>query len=398
MQHFERKKVEVNIQLGNGRPRTLEAITYVWKHDFGLDGPWSINEFIKRPCFNQCFEAEAGDKEWTTEEEELVKKMKMTYILAGEALGHAVSEEDFEEVTMLLKHGNDVNGACRPYGTPLQTAVVGGNEEMVRMLLERGATVNSKGGQYQTSLLAAVMCGHEEIVSLLLRHGVDVLADGGRHIGALYQAISHSDTSIVYLLLEQGAWLTKGYTELLDLAAERGNSEIKEMLMEYDVRQLYLALPAYHGSLARRNRQTLQGQEVALLSRAILQAVVGQVLILKGSHGTWQGRKGILVLKAALAAGAPDGVVDQVGTHLGTISSLVGFFRVAVMEMLQPGSSNSKDLESALDKVVVVEDLGSDDDEHSDNDATSLIGDATSPARAKTEVSELKSLIRESEC
>lgn len=376
-EHFKRKVVEVEIQLSNGRPRTFEALTYVWSRrnevqarNSGLEGPWDINNFIKRPCFNQWSLADPGDDTWATEEDELAKTMRMSYMLAGDALGHAVSEGDVETVKELLTDGDDVNGACRPYGTPLQTAVVSGNEEMVRLLLKKDADVNTKGGQYQTALLAAVVCGHEELVGLLLRRKADVLTDCGFRVSALYQAVSHSDESIVYLLLEHGAWLSTGYAELLDVAAERGNHRIMDMLMEYDVRRLHLALPTYHGSLERRSRNMPKGQEVALTSGTVLRAVISQALILKGSHGTWQGRKGVLVLKAALEAGAPERVVDQIGDNLRTVSGLIDYFRGAAMEMLSPQPSSAKNLESRNDGNTIVEELDFSSDESTNDDAT----------------------------
>ena len=411
--HFERKVVEVDIQLSNGRPRTLEAITYTWHkrkasgaRNFGLEGPWDINDFIKRPCFNSWSLAEAGDDTWTKEEDDLAKTMKITYILAGDALGHAVSEGDLEAVKELLMDGENVNGACRPYGTPLQTAVVSGNEEMVRLLLKKDADVNTEGGQYQTALLAAVVCGHEELVSLLLRCRADVLADCGFRVSALYQAVSHSDESIVYLLLEDGAWLSTGYLEVLDLAAERGNHRIMDMLMEYDVRKLHLALPLYHGSQerGRQPRPVPKGQEVALTSGTVLRAVISQALILKGSHGTWQGRKGVLVLKAALEAGAPETVIDQIGDNLRTVSSLIDYFRGAAMELLSPQPPSTKHLESvgpgvshaefswstqtSKDGGTIVEELDSSSDEDSNDDNATLIGNENKHDRVTAKVSQ----------
>ena len=376
---FNRETVEVDIQLSNGLPRALKAITYVWTKQkavqgrgFGLEGPWDINDFIKRPCFNKWSLAGPGDDAWTKEEHELAKTMKMTYTLAGDPLGHAVSERDLEEVKMLLKDGDDVDGACRPYGTPLQTAVVGGNEEMVRLLLKKDANVNAKGGQYQTALLAAVVCGHEGLVGLLLQRRADVLADCGFHVSALYQAVSHSDESIVHLLLEHGAWLSTGYAEILDLAAERGNHGIMDMLIEYDIRKLHLALSTYHGSPDRRTRNLPKGQEVALTSGTVLRTVICQVLILKGSHGTWQGRKGVRVLRAALEAGAPESVIDQIGDNLRTVSTLIDHFRHAALEMLSPQSSSAKKLEGSNNGSTITEEIDSSSDEFSDGSITSL--------------------------
>lgn len=37
-EHFRRHKVTVDVELRDGRPRSLEAITYVWADNFGLEG------------------------------------------------------------------------------------------------------------------------------------------------------------------------------------------------------------------------------------------------------------------------------------------------------------------------------------------------------------------------
>ena len=383
---FRRKTVTVDVRLSSGQFRTLDAVTYVWAKRYsvrgrhcGLEGPWDINNFIKRACFNQWSLAEPGDREWATEEAELANTMKMTYILVGDPLGHAISEGNLEAVQELLADGDDVNGVCRPYGTPLQTAVVTGDEEMVRLLLKTGAYVNTKGGKYQTPLLAAVLCGHEEIVALLLRHKADVLTECGFHVSALYQAVSHSDESIAHLLLEHGAWLSKGYAELLDLAAERGNHRIMDMLMDYDVRRLHLALPTYHGRLTKGLQPFSKRRDVALISGKILRAVISQVLILKGSSGKWQGRKGVLVLNAALDAGAEEEVIDLIGVNLMSISGFIDFFRSAAMDILSTQSSTVNKRESiAHNGRAVVKEIDSSSDEVSEDD------DATRNRRDRT--------------
>ena len=367
-EHFLRKKVNVDIELKDGRIRNLEAFTYIWAHKFGLEGPWNINDFIKRPCFTSSSESQKNDETWRAEEHELAKTMKMVYALPGDALARAVKEGNTQAVEALLDDGDDVNGACHLYGTPLQTAVVTGSEEMVRFLVDEGADVNKKGGTYHTPLLAAVVCGHEKIASLLLRHQAEVLVDCGRYVSALYQAVSHSDEEIVYLLLERGAWLSQGYNELLDLAAERGNEAIMDLLVEYDVRRIHYDLRAYReyrGRLERRNKYSNKGQELSMTSGAVLRAVISQALMLKGSHGTWQGRKGVEVLKAALEAGAPESVIDSIGDNLKTVSSVIDYFRNAVTELMNPQPPSTKNLESSLDGDANIEEV-SDFSESSD--------------------------------
>ena len=57
------------------------------------------------------------------------------------------------------------------YGTALQAAALGGDQEIVSLLLDKGADVNAEGGKYGTALLIASYGRHQEIVSLLLEKG-----------------------------------------------------------------------------------------------------------------------------------------------------------------------------------------------------------------------------------
>ena len=360
---FTRKGVQVDIELKGGKRRIVDAVTYVWARDSSKEflGPWDINKFIKKPCFREWSKGDFGDTLWMKEEEELAETMKMVYVLPGDALSHAAFRGDVDELEKLLLDGDDINATCRVYGTVLQTAVVAGKEEMVRWLLWHGADANAKGGQYHNALLAATICGHREIVGALLQSKADVLAEGGRYISALYQAISHSDEKTAYMLLEQGAWLSRDYAELLDLAAERENKRITDLLVEYDVRQLHIGHPGYQESseIPYPSSRHRSGKEVSLTSGPVLRAVICRALVLKGTTGTWQGRKGVQVIKAALAAGAPETFLDRIGDHLSSVSSLIDYFRGAVSDMLDPRSNRIKSSRSRrrYDEGRIVEEL-----------------------------------------
>lgn len=361
---FKRRKVKVDIEQSNGRLRTLEAVTYVWapknafEDCYDIEGPWGLNDFIKRNCFNSSSERHLGDAKWASEEDQIAKTMKINYVLPGEALCHAALEGNLKEVSALLRDCHDVNGACRLYGTPLQAAVMHVDVEIVDLFLGAGADVNKVGGKYQTPLIAAVISGHEGITEALLQQKAKVLADGGRYISALYQAISHSNEQMVYLLLEWGAWLSKNYTELLDLAAERGNRKIMDLLSKYDIHRLNLSLPAYE----RLYRNNGGEQEMSLASGSVLRAVISQTLQLKGSHGRWQGRKGFYVLRAALEAGAPKDTVDMIGENLSSVSSIINYFRAGVTNLLDKQTPKIEDNETNSQDHTVVEELGSSDE------------------------------------
>ena len=103
-----------------------------------------------------------------------------------------------------------------------------------------------------------------------------------------------------------------------------------------------------------------------MTSGAVLRAVVSQALMLKGSHGTWQGRKGVEVLKAALEAGAPESVINSIGDNLKTVSSVIDYFRNAATELLNPQPPSTKNLESSHDGDATIEEV-SDSSESSDD-------------------------------
>jgi hypothetical protein len=50
--------------------------------------------------------------------------------------------------------------------------------------------------------------------------------------------VGHSDQDIAEMLLERGAWLGNDYRELLDLASERRDRDMKDLLLDYDVSDL----------------------------------------------------------------------------------------------------------------------------------------------------------------
>ena len=75
---------------------------------------------------------------------------------------------------MLLERGADINVQGGLYGSALQAAVKGGNQEIISLLLERGADVNVQGGFYGNALQAAAAGGNPRIVKLLLDYGADV--------------------------------------------------------------------------------------------------------------------------------------------------------------------------------------------------------------------------------
>ncbi|KAK3337780.1 ankyrin repeat-containing domain protein [Cercophora scortea] len=180
--------------------------------------------------------------------------MQISYAMVGDYLCAAILANDIVLLRSRLEDGWDANAACKRYGTPLQAAVIAGNEDMVRLLIDYGAKVKhlhaDEGGQYGTPLIAAAHACRRSITKVLLHHGADVFASHPVHVNALYQAVGHSDYAITEMLLDHAAWLVANWREIRDLAAERGDAEINSLLDRYDI---------YKRSLYGRHRRRLVG-------------------------------------------------------------------------------------------------------------------------------------------
>lgn len=344
-----RKKVQVDFELKGGESITVEAATFVWNGPpaAGLQGPWNINEFVKGRAFRTW---STGPADWVQEEMQLASKMRITYVLPGDAMSNAVLHGQVGDVKEMLAKGDDPDAPCHGYGTVLQTAAAEGDEDMVQLILSTKVDVNAKGGKYQNALMAATVRGHEGIARLLLDAGAEPLEDGGRYISPLYQAVSHSDEDMTLLLLERGAWLTKGYNEILDLAAERSSEKTVGLLTEYDVRDIHLTLPSFANLIEpseRERAKVLTSQDIAVSSGALLKAIVWQAMVLKGKPGKWTGSKGVQLLKAAIGAGMNPQVIDAVGDHLTSISSLLEYLKDAANERRSSaGQEDHKSIDS----------------------------------------------------
>jgi Ankyrin repeats (3 copies) len=339
---FSRKLVSVSFSLKGGEMSSIDATTYVSTPSAtSKRRKWDINKFVRSRGYHRLL--------LISEEKELAKIMGITFVLPGDALSDAILRRNVKDVSELLRQGYDVNAPCQAYGRALQTASAQGFEDTVNLLLENGAEVNATGGQYESALVAATVHGHEGIARILIKAGGDVLKEAASYISPLYQAVSHSDVDMVLLLLERGAWLSRNYGELLDLASERGNEEVSNLLHEYDVRDLRLKLPASaqgesgtdpeQGSggdsdsdRMRRRRHSSNRNQVVMKPAKIVRAVVCRALILKGQRGKWTGIKGVNIMRTAIEAGVPPQILDLIAPHLSTIQDILDFLKRAVFD------------------------------------------------------------------
>jgi ankyrin repeat protein len=101
-----------------------------------------------------------------------------------------------ECINVLLEAKADTNFRCI-YGTPLLSAVRGGNTTLIQVLLDSKANPNLKGTDNHLSpLISAAWSGKNSVVDILLRNGADPIIKYGYEETALDKAIEYKHTEI----------------------------------------------------------------------------------------------------------------------------------------------------------------------------------------------------------
>lgn len=155
------------------------------------------------------------------------------------AIFHAVKSGNRDITRLLLERGADPNVSFDDAtGSPLDSAVSGGDPEMVGIMIKGKAAVNYKMRGAQTVLHTACMQKESEhasaIITILLQNGADANAVTHMGITPLMNAVEADNTSAVKILLQYGAdpriQNIRGKTAL-DLAIDGAkNNEIVELL------------------------------------------------------------------------------------------------------------------------------------------------------------------------
>ncbi|KAI0439906.1 hypothetical protein F4803DRAFT_21438 [Xylaria telfairii] len=310
----------VEVELSSGEMAEVDAYTYVWKHGAtDLWEPWTEDSFIRGRNFQSIF------RDNVEAEKSLASKMKIYFPLIGDVLCAAVVTGDAQKLEHLLYDGWDPDSPCRFYGTALQAAIAVGNDLMVRTLLKYGANVNRKGGRYGNALIAAAFASRKTITRTLLSSGSDVFATHKVHVNALYQAVGHADYAIAEMLLEHGAWLIEDWGEVVDLATELGDTEVIDLLAQYDVRQIHQQkmLARYGvtdwGDVTERRH---------LSSRNVMMAIVRKGAAVHTTAGNWKGRKGVAVVVAALGEGVSLGILPQLRNAINLVHNIAQFIKI----------------------------------------------------------------------
>jgi ankyrin repeat protein len=166
------------------------------------------------------------------------------YASASSSLPFAAVSGDIALVSMLLRHGADINfkyierhkprEALNPHGgrghesTALSVAVTYGHLALVDFLITNGSDVNLKIGfptLWTSPLHLALEKGHNEVIKALLAHGADVDDKDLREA-----ILQHNKKALEMLLAKHGT--DKCHFNLLELAAEVGDTKILQVLSD----------------------------------------------------------------------------------------------------------------------------------------------------------------------
>jgi ankyrin repeat protein len=124
------------------------------------------------------------------------------------ALAIAVSNDDLEEATRLISHGENANRKEADGTTPLFIAVENGNVEMVRLLLDAGAKINARNDKKETPIMQLDEDASPELVELLLRFGARTNDTSKSRDTALITSVGRrAKPEVVKALIDAGAQL-----------------------------------------------------------------------------------------------------------------------------------------------------------------------------------------------
>ncbi|CAN5269581.1 hypothetical protein BH20ACI1_BH20ACI1_20890 [soil metagenome] len=148
----------------------------------------------------------------------------------------AVSNEEIDEVKLLLAKGANVNAKDKVYGgiTALFVAVEDGNIKMVGTLLDFGAKVNARDDEKRTPLMNLDDDATPELVNLLISYGAKINAVDKEGNSALIVSANRVDAKVLQFLLNHGAKVNAqnkdGQTALMNAAEDDNLENVKVLL------------------------------------------------------------------------------------------------------------------------------------------------------------------------
>ncbi|MDN4493565.1 M48 family metallopeptidase [Ureibacillus aquaedulcis] len=164
------------------------------------------------------------DEEYTEEDAEI-----SPFILA-------VANGEIDQVSKMIKNGEDVYQEDYYGSTALDWAVKSGNPEMVELLLASGADANYESSYGMTALMTAAEIADPEMVKLMVESGGDPNYQDYSGYTALTYAVQSSDLETVQALLDLGADPNLTDSENMNaymVAIQSGEREIGELLKKY---------------------------------------------------------------------------------------------------------------------------------------------------------------------
>lgn len=185
---------------------------------------------------------------YTTILSEVALLAAAAYLLAwiiGPPVNAALRLQHREVAKALIDLGADVRRKDVHGATPLWWALHRADVEMAALLFEKGATLD--GETAALGLHSAISYNNTELLTLLLHKGADLNAT---YMGAtaLLAACERENLAIIRILLENGADATVRYKSkypgmpwdgksALDVAREKNNPQMLELLLRYDKKQ-----------------------------------------------------------------------------------------------------------------------------------------------------------------
>jgi ankyrin repeat protein len=150
----------------------------------------------------------------------------------GSIMAAAVNAGQIQSVSVLLKHGVDINakmGFDILARTPLHSAVISNNFQMAEFLLNNGADIKKEILMVPV-LHAAMFQGGPELIRLLIKSGCDINQSAGDLLRTpAHEAADLGNLKALEVLSESGADLTKKDADgklPVDLAREKGHKDI----------------------------------------------------------------------------------------------------------------------------------------------------------------------------
>ncbi|KAH7031568.1 ankyrin repeat-containing domain protein [Microdochium trichocladiopsis] len=274
-----------------------------------------------------------------------VEMYPLTNLQGDETVLYVCTAFGLPRLVNIISQSADLNETGGEYGTALQVAAYGGNEEMVQLLLRKGAEINARGGRFGNALQAACWVENREIVQLLLDQGADVNAKGGERDTALHAASEKGNKEIAQLLLDNGADVNvKGgvYGTALQAASLQNYKETVQLLLDYgaDVNakggEYGTALQAASIGCDRRVVQLLLDRDADVNANGGFYGTA-----LQAASAVGDGRVCQLLLKQGADVNAEGG---RYGTALQAASA-IGHYRIVQLLLDNGARWNSSNLE-----------------------------------------------------